>query len=677
MGLSFLKGMRNTTFAINSSGFRTDIEGLRAIAILLVVGAHLGIPELRGGFVGVDVFFVISGYLITQILSRELERTGTLDFASFYARRMRRLLPALFLMVLTTLAAALLLLSPLEIRGIAQSALAATAYISNGWFLINFVDYFSPGVSSNPLLHTWSLGVEEQFYLLWPPLLFIWMRKSKRQRKLLVPLLATLILSFVLCIWFTYTHQPVAFFSSPTRTWEFAAGGLIALPTSDRVTRWFSTGVFGWVGVAAIGASAILLNPDHPFPGLAALIPVAGTMLVLLSGKIAVPDTTLCRLLSNPLFRQIGQVSYSWYLWHWPILVFGRILFPRGGLMFAMVLALLSLAIATVLYDLVENPVRIRPILVQNPRYSIAMGVALTFTGALGAALGISITDYRAQSPLQSPYLHAAMDTGEGCMTGFHRDQLTRCSFGPEGAQAIVLFGDSHAAQWLPALKVIAQSNRWHLVTLLKASCPSVSVPVFNPRLERYETECVLWRRNALNFIAIQKPWLVLMSNSSGYVRQAGVKGDYARLSVHEWQDGLRQTLNALDLSGTRTVILRDTPRPDIDIPVCLSRASSHPALFPFQECYAIENQALSADLWAAELTTAGHFDLVSALDLTPAFCSAGICPAQINDTVVYRDSNHISALFAAKLASTFADQLTATLGRSPPLSAVLSSGSN
>ena len=347
------------------SGFRADIEGLRALAILLVVAVHAQVPGVRGGFIGVDVFFVISGYLITGLLAAEITRTGKVDFVRFYARRIRRLLPAVFTMTLVTLAAGAAILSPLEFVRLGKSAIATASYVSNAWFLLNSVDYFSPDLSAYPLIHTWSLAVEEQFYFVWPLLMFLCLRRRRSARDLIMPFCGVFLLSLVASVWFTRTHQQVAFYSSPTRAWEFAAGGMATLVSGERLRRALGHPAMGWIGGAMIVGTGFWLSPDYPFPGIVALIPVIGTVLVLIAGAVN-PGKGFSAVIQHRFFRKIGVLSYSWYLWHWPILVFGRLLIPARSEWVSIGLALLSLGFAWVSYVVIESPIRFNPKLMRS-----------------------------------------------------------------------------------------------------------------------------------------------------------------------------------------------------------------------------------------------------------------------------------------------------------------------
>lgn len=643
--------------------FRGDIQGLRALAILLVVADHAGVPGLRGGFIGVDVFFVISGYLITEMLMNEIRNTGRLDFARFYGRRIRRLLPASSLLILCTLACSIFLLSPLEMVQIAKSALAAAGYVSNGWFLINFVDYFGSGASTNPLLHTWSLSVEEQFYLLWPAVLFFCARKSRQPRALLLPLCCILIGSLGPCIWFTYTHQPVAFFSSPTRAWEFAAGGLATLG-SGRLLQFVKPQVLRWMGIGIIVGSGCWIRADYPFPGVVAIIPVVGTVLVLMSGKHIGPQSNrMLRIVNGPI-GVIGSLSYSWYLWHWPVLVFGRVLMPGIGVRGSVALCLVSLAMAGIAYAFVENPVRFSASLARKTSRSLILGGGLTATCLLVAVGCAKAGNRSVNGPAERPVAVAsAHQTQDDCLTGFHKTALRVCSYGRKTGTTVVVFGDSHAAQWLPALSTIAAERNWHIVTLLKASCPSVTVPVYNPRLEREETECGIWRREALAYIAAHHPSLVLLSNSAAYVKRAGLEDGYARLSSEQWEQGVRSTLAELKAAKLNVALLRDTPRPDVDVPICLSRHTAHPGIFSAGACVTDEARAVAPAVWNAEVSAAREFPNVTTIDLTPKFCSGSVCPPEIDGQIVYRDTNHITSDFAKLLAPSLVNQLPPVQG--------------
>src|SRR3954464_9447717 len=319
-----------------SREFRPDIEGLRAVAVLAVVLFHAGVPGLPGGFVGVDVFFVISGFLITGMLWREVERTGTVRLARFYGPRARRLLPAGVLVIAATAAAVAWLLPPLRARTVLGDGVASALYVANYRFAVQGTDYLAADTPPSPFQHYWSLGVEEQFYLLWPALLVgtAWLagRRSPGARKVVAAVgVLTLVTagSFVLSLWWTHSSPPWAYFSLPSRAWELGVGGLVALtvPAWRRLPPTVAA-TAGWAGLAAVLASCCLLDEGTPFPGTAALLPVLGTALLLGAGSRRTSWGPAV-VLERPPVRRIGRWSYSWYLWHWPVLVLAPTLVGR------------------------------------------------------------------------------------------------------------------------------------------------------------------------------------------------------------------------------------------------------------------------------------------------------------------------------------------------------------
>jgi peptidoglycan/LPS O-acetylase OafA/YrhL len=264
-------------------GFRPDIEGLRGVAVCLVVAYHATPRRFHGGFLGMDVFFVISGYLITGLLVREIEDTGRLSFAGFYARRVRRLLPVSALVLLTTALACSVFLSPIQQSRLRESASHTALYISNFWFLRQSTDYFAPAIGNDPFLHTWSLAVEEQFYLVWPALILLALRGRNPRRTLFAVMVAIGAASLALCVWLTRTLQPWAFFSPFTRGWEFAVGGIALLlaPWELRIPPALRS-LASWLGLAAIVAAAAVLRGEAGWSGWLAVIPVLGTAAILL-----------------------------------------------------------------------------------------------------------------------------------------------------------------------------------------------------------------------------------------------------------------------------------------------------------------------------------------------------------------------------------------------------------
>ncbi|WP_175597197.1 acyltransferase family protein, partial [Peristeroidobacter soli] len=377
--------------------FREDTEGLRAIAVLSVVIFHFGVKTLSGGFVGVDVFFVISGYLISGLLLAELERTGSIDLWRFYGRRARRLLPVSLLVTVVTLVTASFLLAPAEQLFATKGALASSLYASNFYFMTLLADYFAPESASNPFLHTWSRSVEEQFYLIWPTLLLIVWRWRPTVRVMAGTIGALSVLSFALCLWLSYRKQDWAFYASPTRAWEFGIGALCALkPVTDWARRFRGAALLGWLGLAGLIATFFGLTEEARFPGWIALVPVAATAAVLVSGASGQSGSP-ATLLKLPVMQWLGKHSYSLYLWHWPIVVYATILNVEDPLQRIFVCSVLTLACAAAGFKLLEHPVRASTWLAARPMRSVGLGATLTIAGGV-IALGTGQAALRASS---------------------------------------------------------------------------------------------------------------------------------------------------------------------------------------------------------------------------------------------------------------------------------------
>ena len=385
-------------------GFRPDLEGLRAVAVVLVLLYHASVPGFAGGYVGVDVFFVLSGFLITGLLLRELRRTGTISLTSFYARRARRLLPAAALVLVVTMIASAAVLPPLRVPDVALDAAAASLYVSNMRFALQATDYLQAEMAPSPLLHYWSLGVEEQFYIFWPALVLLVARgRADAARRVAIMSLLVAIGSFGLSLWLTETNAPWAFFSLPTRAWELGLGAFLAIGATQlsRIPA-RPAAVLAWTGLAMVAASGVILSAETPFPGTAALLPTIGSALVI-AGGFQQARYAPGRWLSMAVPRFLGRISYSLYLWHWPILILPAVAvggplpwWARG----ALVLVAIGLAAASQRW--VEDPLRHGRGIGTLPRRNLAMAGALSVTVAV-FSLGVGARTVDAlEGPSQS-----------------------------------------------------------------------------------------------------------------------------------------------------------------------------------------------------------------------------------------------------------------------------------
>ncbi len=638
--------------------YRPDIQGLRAVAVLLVLFYHAGFTFIPGGYVGVDVFYVISGYLITGLLLREVEQTGTVAIGAFYARRIRRLIPAATVVIVTTLGIAWALYSPLELGPIASSALFASLYVSNIWFARQSTDYLADRADANPLLHTWSLSVEEQFFAVWPLLVIALTRLGPaelRRRRLLICMVGVCAVSLASSVAVTYLNQPWAFFSAPTRAWEFGWGGCIALwtPKPDKPK---TASLAGWAGLLLIVATASLFSERTSYPGFAAIAPVLGAGLVIASGR-QVRTLGIGRWLGAKPLQRTGDLSYALYLWHWPAFLFmGLTADGASAVDRALGIAgVFGLSWLTVV--LIENPVRFSRVLMSRVNASIASGVLLSTCAASLALATWAAAGSGAASESQQRFAAARNDRPiiyvNGCHATVFELDNRECAFGRTSSTVTaVLFGDSHAAQWFPALEVVSEREGWRLISLTKTGCPAVAIPVYLDRLKRRYTECDEWRTRTLKRIETLRPRLIIMASS---VRPGIAEG--ANGQVAEWDDSIRRTLSSFRGLSPTVVLIHDTPALPFSAPICLSRAAWH-GTDSSREC-TFELPGGSGDaLLAVERARLAAFPGGLALDMTDAICSTAPCVVDRDGFVLYSDSHHLTASFSRHLADQLQERI-------------------
>jgi peptidoglycan/LPS O-acetylase OafA/YrhL len=688
-------------------GFRPDLEGLRAIAVVLVLLYHASVPGVTGGYVGVDVFFVLSGFLITGLLVRELDASGTISLAGFYARRVRRLLPAAMLVILATVIASTVVLSPLRAGEVARDGIAAALYTSNLRFAFQATDYLQSELPPSPLLHLWSLGVEEQFYLFWPALLLLATRGVSRVGSLRLRRIGALAAvvaaaSFGLSLWLTTANEPWAFFSLPTRAWELAIGAMLAVG-AGRLARLPvpAATAAGWLGLAMIAASGLLIDTNTPFPGTAALLPTVGCGLAMLPG-MASQASLPARLLGWAPARFMGRISYSLYLWHWPLLVLPLALAGGSLQLVARVgLMVLAVPIAYASQHWLEDPIRHGRLVGIVPRRNLALAgavslaVAITSLGfgfvttqRLAAATG-GVTDPAGSSaaaagddpipnlvvgtpsPLQTlppppdgpvpagltPSLEAARDDqprtySDGC----HLDQLSTtipdCAYGdPASSTVVVLFGDSHAAEWFPALARLATERHWRLVSLTKSGCTPAELTIWNANYKRAYDECDRWREAAFARVGAERPDLVIVGSSHPYTA-AGTGAPAAADGGQALQTALADTLTRLRPLATTVALIGDTPKFDADPPDCLSQHLDHVLACAEPRAQTVDTAWLRVEAGLAAQSGATF------VDPTDWACPTDPCPAVIGRYLVFRDQHHLATPFVTALRGRLAAAL-------------------
>ena len=598
----------------------TQIQGLRAVAAILVTVFHARL--VPGGFIGVDIFYVISGYLITGLILREIEKTGTLDLRSFYQRRIKRLLPTSVFVLFVTAIFAWILFPPITRDALGRDLFAAAAYISNYLFAWWQNDYQNLNATPSPFIHYWSLAVEEQFYIVWP--LFILFLARYGKKIVFAGIAITTLLSLLFSIYLTQVAPIWAFYSLPTRAWELGFGALLLfLPETKKKIR-----ILPWLGFFGIAISSFNFNENTAFPGKNALVPVLATVFLMASIKYWPP--LFNDLANSRLSQWLGAISYPLYLWHWPALVLPSSALGRPLRFYERFLCiLLTIVLAHYTSKYVEEPLRHKNL---SPR-TIYKGAAITTAASLVAGVLISFTSssiittkgevsyqFDLVQVMERPGVY-----GDGCHVNYGETKSGYCTYGDkESSKTIVLYGDSHAAQWFPTLEKMATERGFKLVSLTKSACPAVDAK--RPDQGAFkQVHCTKWRENSIKRIAEIQP-LAVITSSFQYFTPSNNKITRAQW----WNEGQRKLLKGLRGSTNNLIYISDTPRPLRDIPNCLASRDS-------KVCDSTERSKVSV---------IRGFDVINP---NPWLCSS-YCPAIVEGTVAYRDASHISVDMALKL---------------------------
>jgi peptidoglycan/LPS O-acetylase OafA/YrhL len=669
---------------------RLDIQGLRALAVILVIANHLtGWPG--GGFIGVDVFFVISGFVITSSLAREHAKTGSISLVNFYKRRIRRILPAALTVTVVTVVVGFLLFGKARFEALLWDALAATFFSANWRFIATGTDYLHAGEEVSPMQHYWSLSIEEQFYFVWPLILvlavYFGARRPLRNAALAISVIGVVSLAFA--VWETAVSPTSAYFSTFSRAWELAAGALLALgahklagiPATARV-------ILAWAGLLTIVAGSALMTSNSAFPGPGALVPVLGTAAVIASG-VGGRQPKL-GLLTNPVAGYLGNISYSLYLWHFPVLVFTTVFLEGAPRSLTAAALLITLVLSMASFHWIEGPTRFanghRRLTVPSAAFA---GILVVVIAVVSVAPVAAPPVVAAGTPVQrgdatlaskarwadidsaaathewpelTPAIHAVttadlapewiVDDCLGLITDTAEERerrADRCAYGKSDApKTAVVFGDSVALSWLPGIRAALEPRGYRIELLTSEQCPPARVSIIDEH-GTVISGCLEFREWAMARIVALDPDLVIAGNSTAALERLQSKR-LVEDSVGEWADGSREVLSELDELAGRVVFLRAPPARvgfascarQYDDPVdCRLRRSGSYGLI------AKADQVAIADLGVEYVNTENWF-------CTPD----GICPSFAGGSPVLADGFHLSANQSESLAPLLAEAL-------------------
>lgn len=664
--------------------FFDDIAGLRGIAVLLVVLFHSHVPYLTGGFVGVDVFFVISGFLITGLLVREYERHERISLRGFFARRARRIIPPAALVIVVSIIGAAIFMPLLKVFKQAFDLLAAAAQMANWHFIEQNADYLAGAIDGSLATHFWSLAIEAQLYFIWPFLVIgagaLATRTRLRERLSVrwsvgIAVLLVSVGSLVWAIVLTPTDPATAYMATYTRAWQFGVGGLVAIgmPFIARLTGFRVSGplafALGWAGLVAIVVAAFVVGPTTLYPGTAALLPTMGAALVIASGcAFGTRSVFVGRLLATPPLKFLGRVSYAWYLWHWPAIVLYEAVVGASSWPVLLAVSAGSLVLATISTLLFEEPLLRNRELKRNDSASISLGLtgvvaalAVTMTaGVITVQVASRDTVANASLTYQSVF---GTDNGEksGAVTpnpfqAFDdRPQpfeclipvgdtapRTDCVFGPADGIPVVLFGDSHADQWAEAIRTIGSDHGWRIHQFTKAACPAQHLRPQSGIPDPYvKADCQEWREETLKRIAEVGPRIIFVSSLSTYVPDRVV-------AEAAWTHSMIQLRN----TGAKLVYIADTPYPGFQVADCISGSMDDwtTCEFNFDDYPRIEP--------IIDVVSRDEYRDVTTLSVNDLLCEGNSCFAAHNKILFYRDDSHLTATAARVLEPALRAQL-------------------
>lgn len=684
-----------------SSSFRPEIQGLRAVAVILVVLYHLWPRRLTGGFVGVDVFFVLSGFLITGHIYRDLARNSRISLSKFWGRRIRRLLPAAFIVLIASLGAAWIWLPATLWEATAKQIGASALYMQNWVLAADAVDYSALNADATVAQHYWSLSIEEQFYVFWPLFMvgFPWLvaRLAKLVPGLVVSTRKSLIIglslvgaaTFVYSVYMTETDPAAAYFVTPTRVWEFVAGALVALIFMGRQFSGNVAVILAWMGLGSIVFSAVLYSGQTPFPGYTALMPVLGTVLVLCcGGNLSVWSPTW--ILSRKTATFIGDISYAVYLWHWPLIVLAPFVLGTDlNWINKLGILVLTILLSWLTKITIEDPLRKGPLLQGSVRtYSFTLvGMALIVTLSTGLVAiansgpprnqdlastpcsGPSALDPASgcnsvlgDSSVALPFVDVARENRNrpfpGCQGSANGTALVSCDLGvPAGSaqHTVAIVGDSHATTWFPAIDKVAKNHGWRVITYSKSSCPvTTAIRTFkDEKNPQNQDDCHTWGASVDAALKANDSIAAVFtaSYSSTYEYIEGPGQPLSNPGV----DGFTEMWAGWQASGKQVVAFNDLPRTNgQNVPTCLEMNPDSP-----MKCALPLSEAIPANMVITKAADEWSKKGVIQIDLQDKFCDDTWCYPVVGSMIVYRDYSHLSEAYARALVPYIEAQLT------------------